>query len=174
MKNPLRELPQQRRLDPPFHGRQILLARAVARMGQAQAELAVIRQQNQPLTVVIQPSDRMQMPPLLGQQFINRGPVVLIRLRAHEPRRLVQSQIGLPARANRLAIHRHPVARRLYLGPQRPHRLAVDRDPAREHDLLARAPRGDPRLREKFLQPDHAFLKTRKARPRRKPPRAGP
>ena len=36
--------------------------------------------------------------------------------------------------------------------------LAVDLDLAGQHQLLALAPRGDPRLREQLLQPDQARL----------------
>ena len=97
----------------------------------------------------------MQVPPLFGQQLVNRRTLEFILPRAHQLRRLVERHVKFALRPDRLAVHRYRVMDGVNPRAQHPHGLAVDRHPPGQNHLLASAPRGDTRFRQIFLQANH-------------------
>lgn len=68
LKNALENFRQHLRLDAAFHGDVIGLAHAVARMGELEAKIAVVGQEDQTLAVVVEPSDGKRFPHSLGSR----------------------------------------------------------------------------------------------------------
>ena len=122
----LRETPKYLAVQPTFNGCQVFLANAITRMGQAQAEPAIVSQKNQAFAVVIQPPHGVQVIPFLGQQIVNRRAFKFIFARTYHAARLVESDVQFAPHPHRLAIHLDAVVRRNDLRPQFLNGRAID------------------------------------------------
>ena len=96
--------------DAPLDGSLICLSGAVAGVRQLKRKLSIVRQENQTLTVKIQPADRAEVPPFIRQQIANGPPPRRIAPRTHIAARFVQGHIEFSAWLGVLAIHYHLVS----------------------------------------------------------------
>src|SRR5438552_2385781 len=94
------------RLDTSLDGDDVLFSDAVARMGQAQRKLAIIREENEPFAVVVQASDWIKVRPLFGHEFPNDMPAFGVATRANVAWGLIQREVELAFLLDALAIDR--------------------------------------------------------------------
>jgi hypothetical protein len=125
-------------------------------MGQAQRQVAIIRQEDQPLAVAVEAPDRMQrLRPFDGQEIADHVAALRVVLRADETPGLVQGDVDLAARPHHGAIDHHPGRSLIDLGPQLRHDLAVDRDKSVGDEAFRGAAGGHGSIGEVFLETDH-------------------
>src|SRR5262249_25561918 len=119
-------------------------------------EIAVVRQDEQALRVVIEAADGVDVLAYALQKIDDRRALLRIRPRRHVPARLVEQQIHVTlGDLDAPAVDADVVAGRVGLRAQLANRFAVDAHAALEHQLLAGAARRDPGLRENLLKPFH-------------------
>lgn len=139
-----------------IHNRPIRLRDAIAGVRELVRQLAVVRQQQQPLRFRIQPPHRIH-PRKVWRKQINRPRLLALRdVRAEHVLGLVHHNINawptvLPLELQRLVIHRHPIARRVDQNRQLRHDLSVYRDATLANHVLDIAARRDPGVGEDFL-----------------------
>ena len=86
---------------------------------------------------------------------------MLILVRTHAARWLVQRDINLVFGADDFAVHDDLVALRINLRPQHFDDVAVDAHQPVQNQFLARAARSHAGIREKFLQTNHGIYDLR-------------
>ena len=123
----------------------------VARVRDALREGPVVGQEDEALGGHVEPSHREE-PGHLRHEGHDRGPALGVLARGDDAAGLVEDQVD-----ERLGgldpdpVHPHVVALEVRLRAQLAHDLAVDHDPALEHQLLGPAPRGEARPRQDLL-----------------------
>lgn len=145
----------QVRRRPPHHGGAIDLAHAKARVGEAETEITVVREKDQPLAVVIEPAHGEKVSPLGGKQFADGGALFRVMTCANAARRLVERDVELATDLYRLAVHGHLVPVGINLGAELSDSLAIHRDPSGKNHLLARAAGSHAGIGEELLQTNH-------------------
>jgi hypothetical protein len=109
-------------------------------------KIPVIRQQQKPLGIVVQPSDRIDPDLDPFEQVLHRGPPLRIGHGRHVTCRFVQHDVGRRLfGVDELAVNLDMVLGRVGLGPELGHHLAVHPHPALGYKLFRSAARGDPR-----------------------------
>ena len=136
---------------------------AVAGMRQLRGEIAVVGQQQQPLGVVVEPSDRIDVVAHAAQEIDDRLPPLRVGARRDVAARFVEQQIQV-ARGDldAAAVDTDVIARRIRLGAELADGGAVDAHAPVEHQLLGCAPRRDAGLRQDLLQTFHHQERTRR------------
>lgn len=135
------------------HARVVLALHLVLRMQQPLRELAVVREQQEPLGVVVQPADGVDVLAHLGQQIEDRRPVLGVLPRRHVAAGLVEQDVAVaPRHADALAVDADVVAERVGPRAQLEHGGAVHRHAAAGDEGLRRAPRRDSGGGEDLLQ----------------------
>lgn len=124
-------------------------------MGQPEAEIAVICQEDQPLALQVEPAHRHQVVPLSGEQFADGVPLLRITAGAEVAGGLVERDIYLPPGSHFLAIHHDPVVDGIHFGAELPDGFAVHGHTALQNHLLAGAAGGHARISQEFLQTNH-------------------
>jgi hypothetical protein len=128
-------------------------------MSQAQGELSIIRQKNQPFGVKIQTPDSAGNLPFSGQEFIDRPPSQFIFVGTDASWRFVQGNVKLFAFAELAAIHRNLVVDGIHFCSQLEYHLAVySYLPGKDH-LLRGAARRHAGIGHEFLQTDDSHVK---------------
>ncbi len=129
---------------------------AVARMRETRGEIAVVGEQEQTFGVEVEPPDRIYVFADAAQKIDHGRTPLRIGSRRHVPARLVEQQVAVMFRDfHTPAVDADVVARRVGFRAELADCLAVDGDASLEHQLLARAARGDARLRENLLETLH-------------------
>ncbi len=130
------------------------LGDVVARVGQLEQKVAVIRKKDQPLAVGVQPPDGAQHRLAadvhqLGHEFAR----MRVRPGRDDAARLVEGDVVAPERrTDGPAVEGHFVGLQIDFRPQFGHDRAVNPDAALGDPHLARPPRADSGARERFLQ----------------------
>jgi len=125
----------------------------VTRVGEPRGEVAIVRQEQQPPGLVVEPAYRVDVLADAREQVDDRPAPLRIRTGGHDPSRLVQQDVALPlGRAQSPAVHPDVVGVRVRLGAHLEHRLAVERHPPVGDEPLGRAPGSDTRLGQDLLQ----------------------
>jgi hypothetical protein len=124
----------------------------VSRVHERRRERAVVREEEEPGRVQIEPPDRVE--PLAGapDEIAHRRPALGIVERAHDAARLVEDDRPPPAHAHGLPVDRDPVAGRVGATPELADRLVVHGDAARGDEGLGLAARGDARRAQDLLE----------------------
>jgi hypothetical protein len=123
------------------------------RFGQLIRELAIVGHQQQALTHVVKPADRVKSLAHLFKELHDRGTTLGVLHRGHKAFRFVQNEIAQALRAlQQLSIHADVVASRIGLGAQLGHNLAVDLNSPFFDQLLSAPPARHTRLRQNLLQ----------------------
>jgi len=123
-------------------------------MSQAVSQLAVIRQEDQPLAPLVEPPHRKQ-PKLIARDQVDRTrPPGRIGVRAQIAARLVQQKISRRIPANELAVDSDLLPPRIDARPQIADDLAVNADPPGNDVLFAVAPGTQPGRSKEPLQPN--------------------
>src|SRR6476659_1470309 len=99
----------------------------VAWMSQAECEIAVVGEENQAISLVVQPPDRIEDRPLFGEQIAYLPAAVWIGPGRDISGGLVQGDIELALRLDRHPIHRDGVVERVDLAAHFPNNPAVYR-----------------------------------------------
>jgi hypothetical protein len=124
----------------------------VAWVRQRGGEVAVIGEQEQAFSVVVEPSDRIDVLAHAAQQIDDGGTPLRIRPRGHVPLRLVQEDVAMALRGLHAAsVDADVVSRRIGLDAHFAYGLPVDRHASFGDQFLRRAPGGDARLRQHLL-----------------------
>jgi len=109
-------------------------------------EIPVIRQQQKPLGIVVQPADRIDPDLDPFEQVLHRGPPLRIGHGRHIPCRFVQHDIGRRLFGiDKLAVNLDMVLGRVGLGPELGHHLPVHPHSALGNKFFRSAARCDPR-----------------------------
>ncbi len=117
-------------------------------------ELAVVGEQQQPFAVIIEATHRVDTLAHALHQIEHRRPALGIAGSGDVAGGLVQNEIYLAIRkANQLAIHFDVVSRGVRFASQLNSHLAVDGDPALDHELFSFAAAGDTGVGQQLLQP---------------------
>ena len=77
-----------------FHLDPVRLANAIARMGQPQRQLAIVRQQQKPGRMEVEAPNREHAPAHVRQQLAHRRPPFRIRKGRHDPDGLVEENVN--------------------------------------------------------------------------------
>src|SRR6266508_2892383 len=126
---------------------------AVARMGKAVGEVAVIGEQDQPLGVPVQPADR-DHPRVLWHHLDHRRPALRVIGGAHHSQRLVQHPVAQPlVDHDPRAVDLDPIGGRVDPPAHLLHDLAVDRHPSGTDQLLDRPPGPKARRTQRLVEP---------------------
>jgi hypothetical protein len=121
-------------------------------MRQPGSKVAIARQQQQTLAVVVEAADGVEVFPHAAQQLHDCASTFRISPGGHHVLRLVQQDVpGANIEAEATAIHLDDVRRRVGFASQRPHDLAVDLDTPLRDELFRGASRRDPGHRQEFL-----------------------
>src|SRR5947208_15131887 len=97
----------------------------------------------------------MQMPPLLGQQFIDGRSSRLIFMRTNQPARLIHRQVDLASCSQWAAIHADLVMQWIDFPAQLRDGLAIHLAAAFEDDLFTCSSRGYPGFGQALLETNH-------------------
>jgi len=120
-------------------------------MHDALRHVAVIRKEQEPLRVAVEPANREQ--PGLGWQKLHyRSPVALIACRGNEARWLVHYDVSKRLAPHQFAVDVDSGAARIDPRSKLGHDLPVDRNSASLNQLLRFAPRGNSSGSEYSLQ----------------------
>jgi hypothetical protein len=140
-----------------FDQREVLLLVLIARMGDAVRKVAVVRQQQQPFAVRIEPPGRVQ--PLARWDEID-GERLAPRLVdvAQVSFGFVKDDVRFLLGADRRAVHFNPIALWVDLGAEYGDDLAIDAYAPREDQFFALATRRDAGGREDLLKTFHVDL----------------
>jgi hypothetical protein len=132
----------------------VALRHAVARVGESIRQLAVVREEEQPRAVEVEPSDAVEPRPLGVLHEVDRArPPARVAVRAHRSARLEEHDVDmLLGLAQGLSVDLDAVGRGIDPRGQRVDALAIHRHGAREDQLLALAARGDSSVCERLLQ----------------------
>lgn len=130
----------------------ILLRELVARVHHAIGDVAMVGQQQQPLRLAVQTTDRID--PLGNIDEIHHGPALPLVLDGrNEPAGLVEHDEAWALTTQDLAIDPNLVDRGVDLGPHLGDHAAVDRDPTGTDHRLGRPTAGDSPGRQHTLEP---------------------
>ena len=157
MKSPSTRTPalqplERLRVGHPVHLGVVDARHLVARVRDALREGAVVGQQDEALGGHVEPADREE-PGDRGHEVHDRRPALGVLARGDDAAGLVEDQVdGRLRRLDPDAVHAHVVRVEVGLRPELAHVLAVDRDPALEHQLLGPAPRGEAGPGEDLLE----------------------
>ncbi len=130
-------------------------------MGEPVGEIAVVRQEKQPLGVEVEPPDGKDTPPFRGQKLRHRGAILSLFVPhgGEYVARLVQGQIdGLLAPGEELSPDLDGVPGGVGQGPHLFDDLAVDRHRSGADEALGFAPGGDARLGDDLLNANGGHL----------------
>ena len=137
----------------PCHLRNIGLLHLITGMEKTIHQGAVIRDEQEPLRVVVQTPHGIDALLHLRQKLQDRAPSALVTRRGQVPLGLVEQEIHMPLRpADAPAIHADSLPVRIALPAQFCHGLALHRNPAFQYDLFCRPAGSDPRPADDFLQ----------------------
>ena len=138
----------------PAHPSAINLRYAIARMGQAKRQIPIIRQQQNPAGIQIEPAGRKNPRINAAQQFVNCSAMMRIAHRHQISRGFVQQNISLPVnRTHRLTVDTHAVPIRIDPHARMRHNRAIEFNVARLDEPLARPARRHPCSGQKPVQP---------------------
>jgi hypothetical protein len=130
----------------------------VPRMADALGKIAIIREQQQPFRVVVEPADRIEVAfhPGSCEKVDDRLTPLRIRSRAHHATRLVHQEVasGGCLRADASAVDADVIVLGIGLGSELGHDLPVHFHAALAHQRLGGAPRCDTGVRQNLLKPD--------------------
>ena len=134
----------------------IRLPDAAARTEDAVRKVAVVRQQQQALRLLVQPPHRRhaELPVSLRDQLHHR-PVARIVRRGHVARRLVQHQQDFPVFFDRRAVHRNGTCRLVKFFRFLTDDCTVHGHAPRADEAFQLLAGGDARLREDLVEPLH-------------------
>ena len=133
------------RLVGPFH--------LMARVSQPRGQVAVVGEEQQPFTVVIQPADWIDVLTHTLEEIEDGLTPLRIRSGRDHARRFVQQDVSMALRrAETPAVDPDVVCSRIGLHPHLADRLAVDRNASLVDELLCGTPRSDAGLRQDFLK----------------------
>jgi hypothetical protein len=136
------------------HLHQISLLDSRSSLGQLVGQFAVVRHQQQALTLVVEPPHRVKPLRHLGEELHDRRPAFRILHRRYVALGLVQHKIALPFRPmQQLAVHANVVAASISLSAQLGHYLAVYLHAALFNQFLGPAATRHPSTRQDLLQP---------------------
>jgi hypothetical protein len=136
----------------PLHQDVVLLLVAEPGMGEPQRQVAVVGEQDQPLTAQVQPSHRKQPRRVFHQVQDGGAATCAVPLVGEDARRLVQGDVGELARqANGPTVHFNPVPPGVRLLSQAGH-LAVHGHPPLPDQVLADPPGTEPGTGQNLLQ----------------------
>src|SRR5690606_15975088 len=133
------------RLVDPFH--------PVPRVEEPVRDVALVREQEEPLALHVEASHVEEPPVLLGNQVINGRPTLRIGARGNVTPRLVEREPDRPGQSDGPSVHVDPIPLGIDARAQLGDDLAVDAHAALPDHLLGRAPRGDAGAGEEFLEP---------------------
>lgn len=115
-------------------------------VGDQVGKIAVIRQEQQTLGIVVQPADRIYADLDAFQQIMHHGPSFRVGHGRHKTRGLVQHNIGRRlSGVNEFAVNLDMIFGWIGLGPELGHDRPVHPHPALGNKLFRGPARGDPR-----------------------------
>lgn len=131
---------------------------AVPRVREPRRQIPVVRENEQPLGIEVEPADWVDVFTRANEIDDGRSPL-RVRSRRDIPLRLVEQQIDVALRhPDPPAVNADVVVSRIGLRAELPNRLAIDGHPALEHQLLGCASGSDAGLRENLLKPLHLLF----------------
>ena len=135
------------------HAREILALDFMLRMQQPLHELAVVRQQQQALGVVVEAADGVDVLPHVGQQVEHGRPALGVLPRRHVAAGLVEEDVAVALRdADALPVEADVVVIRIGPRAECEDRRPIHRDAAVRDEDLGGAPRRDTGGREDLLE----------------------
>ena len=137
----------------PCHQSPVRLLDPVSRMSQAVGQLAVVCQDHESGTVLIEPADGVNAFWNFGQEVDHPGPARGILVRRNVTLRLVHGIVNHLLEVDAFAVHRDRRLFRIDPRSQLAHDRAIDRDPPLEDIFLAVTTRAQPRMRQDLLEP---------------------
>lgn len=133
----------------------IALQHAGTRMHQPVGQGAVVREQQQPLGVIVEPADGIEPPSDVADEIHHRRAPLRIVQRGDEAGGLVEHEIDRGRlKPEQFAVDFDVIALRVGLGAQLGDNPAVDGDAAVRDQRFRLAARRDPRLGNEFLKSD--------------------
>jgi len=131
----------------------IALHHAGARMHERMGHRAVVRDQQQPLGVIIEPADGIEPAPVLADEIHHRRAPLRVADGGDDAVGLVEHEVDRRRlKVEELAVHLDMVALRIGLGAQLGDDPAVDGDAAVRDQRLRLPARRNPCLRDEFLK----------------------
>jgi hypothetical protein len=132
----------------------IFLGQPIARVHDAVRHVAVVREEQQSLSVAVEPADREDA--LLHVDQVHHGPAIALVLDGRDVAAwLVQDQVAQRLRTNDPLVDPNLIPLRISLGAKRGHDHAVDRNPALANQFFGCPARCDPARCEDALQAFH-------------------
>ncbi len=125
----------------------------VARMGHALGEVAVVRDQDQALAVLLEPPGRVETEGHVAEVIDDLGASHVGRRRADHAGGLVEGEGHLGLELEPAVLEAHVVALGVHEVPHLPHHLAADGHVAVGDQALALEPPADARLGEELVKP---------------------
>ena len=137
----------------PAHLRDVDTRDGMAGMEECRRQRPVVRQEQHPRRIEIEPADREEALARLGDQPRDRRPPFGILERAHHAARLVErDRPPTPWRRDALPVDGDDVGAKIGADAELAHHDAVHRDATRRDERLGVAPGGDARPTEQLLQ----------------------
>ena len=153
--NPLCQTSQIVRVGDTAHARLVDALDPVTRMHESRRQIAVVRQQQKSLGVVVEPANRIEIAWNAGDQVHHGGPLLGIVSCGDVAARLVQQNVAAPpTRPKSPAVHPHIVTSRVRARAQLGDRGSIHADAALQNEALGGPPRGDAGRRHELLQAD--------------------
>lgn len=151
--NPFFKLSNQIRLDQSGDLNLIFFRNLITGMSEPFGQRPVVRQENQPLAVKVETTDRKDAAERGGNQVDDPSPTLLVAMGAKEPFRLIDRQIDRARFRKRFAVH--PDSLRQRIGPNAEFRddFSVQLDPARRYQFLTFPPAPETGRRQNLLNP---------------------
>ena len=135
--------------------RDVGLRDGIARVKQTFRERAVVGGQQHAARVEIEAADRVHAPRQIAQEVTNARPALGIAHRRDDAARLVKEHVNRRLGGYPLTVHLDAADPRVDLRPEFRHHATIDANAARRDEPLGGAPRSDPCIGERLLQPDH-------------------
>jgi len=142
--DPLRQFFQRRIVQLALDLHQIGLRQFMTGVRDKMRKIPVVREQQHPLGVIIQPADGIDTGPDAFQEVLHQGPFLRVGHRRNIARGLVQHDVGLGlSGVDELAVDLDMVFPGVRLGAEFGHYFAVHAHPALKNDILGSAPRSN-------------------------------
>jgi len=137
---------------PSFDRSEVLFDDSVAGVGYAEAEIAVVGEQEKPLRFAVQPTDRIKAGPLGGEEVEHGAALLFVLSGGDDVPRLVEGDVEFASRFDRPTFHGHDVMLGIDLAAEFDLDYAIDRDQTLSDQAFRRTPGGDAGFGQEFLK----------------------